>query len=173
MDCRTDNLGSEYCQKKCDAKAIENDPECQIWCQNNGAYCDQIVSTYCKSNPSNTLFCGCYNFSRDVADTMDLASKSGQAIIPWCHIASCASSDKAYRSKVMRDSGKCPDQPLCLQTAAANNTAGNVSFKNLNFNCSASTNPFQQFIDEYFVFIQAGILCFIIMCSCSSMFAVV
>lgn len=165
--CRTDRTGSDACKALCDANGIQNNPICKYWCENNPVECDNIASDYCKKNTNNVDFCGCYNFTADVKATMDAAKAAGQAIIPWCHIANCASNANAYRSTVMQTSAKCPDQPLCLQSAAANNTAGNVSFKNLNFNCS--TDATQNFFVQYQPIIIGAILCFVIMCSSSSL----
>ena len=119
-----------YCKKGDNVKGT--------FCQTmKNAGTDQIVTDYCKANPNDNSFCGCYNLSSDYVSIIDQLAAKGQTLTPWCSLKTCATNSIAY--KPYSWDGTCPSNTICLQSINVG-SAKTTDFSNINFSCTNNTS---------------------------------
>lgn len=125
---------------KCSAGDAIKSSECLSWMSSRGAevrpWYDQTVASYCKANPTDQDFCGCYNLPKGVDEFAQIANQ------PYCFVQACANGKNAYKSAAM--SGDCASVQICKQTvniaSISDSTISNLQLS-CDQNSDTSTTP--------------------------------
>lgn len=112
---------------------------CQSYCKKDGgAWCDDLVAAYCKANPNNTTFCGCYNYPSDVAIVQKAMAEQNPPGVwdPTCYLTACRNNAAAYKSPAAHPEKPCPALTICSKSTQGGFPAGD--FQNMTFGCPTS-----------------------------------
>ena len=153
--CFVDNKGDYLNKPECNSWLNETLPKnvdeskINLFCSwgNNviGEFCkanktvgmDKNVEDYCKRNPTDTDFCGCYNLPEDYKTVQTQLQAKGQTLIPWCNLTQCASNTKAYRASTNKDA-VCPSQTICLNNIQVG-SANTANLEGVSLSCDQTT----------------------------------
>jgi hypothetical protein len=138
-----DNVGFR-CTNLCtdESGSFLSSPKCQDWCRTSDGQCDRAAEAYCKANPTDTKFCGCYNYSKTPKDPALQNKGIPISDYPYCFATECATNSSAYKPYNFIHPGTCPSQTITVCSADMNQTAGTAAtMKGIKVvqNCSADS----------------------------------
>ncbi|CAK0752395.1 hypothetical protein CCP3SC1AL1_1990001 [Gammaproteobacteria bacterium] len=127
----------------CNNKDTVTSEYCKDWCLKgeNRTVCDAPMEKYCSEHPSDTDYCGCFNFDDITKKVMNAASSKGISLLPQCNVLKCINT--AYKTSNMNNTKSCPTVQLCIQSIDIGKTE-QADFKGVSFSCDQESKSTTQ-----------------------------